>query len=97
MHDLIKSGIVFVSHPFLSFLIEFSPWDQQADNIIVRIANIGDIHFSKIITDEMEASAKARGTGIAKRNPEYIENKIPRRQSCNCRYNRQRMGWLLLY
>ncbi len=50
--------------------------DQQADNIIVRIANIGDIHFSKIITDEMEASAKARGTGIAKRNPEYIENKI---------------------
>ena len=50
--------------------------DQQTDNIIVRIANIGDIHFAKLITDEMEASAKARGTGIAKRNPEYIENKM---------------------
>ena len=50
--------------------------DQQADNIIVRVANIGDIHFAKLITDEMEASAKARGTGIAKRNPEYIENKM---------------------
>lgn len=48
----------------------------QQDNIIVRIANIGDIHFSKLITDEMEASAAARGTGIAKRNPEYIENKM---------------------
>ena len=49
---------------------------HQQDNIIVRIANIGDIHFSKLITDEMEASAAARGTGIAKRNPEYIENKM---------------------
>ena len=50
--------------------------DHQSDNIIVRIANIGDIHFAKLITDEMEASAKARGTGIAKRQPEYIENKM---------------------
>ena len=48
----------------------------QQDNIIVRIAYIGDIHFSKIITDEMAASAAARGTGIAKREPEYIENKM---------------------
>ena len=50
--------------------------DHQSDNIIVRIANIGDIHFASLITDEMEASAKARGTGIAKRQPEYIENKM---------------------
>ncbi len=50
--------------------------DHQSDNIIVRIANIGDIHFASTITNEMEASAKARGTGIAKRDPEYIENKI---------------------
>ncbi len=32
--------------------------------------------YSKIITDEMESSAMARGTGIAKRSPEYIEEKI---------------------
>lgn len=45
-------------------------------NIIIRIANSGDIHYAKIITDEMEASAKARGTGIAKRSPEYIAGKM---------------------
>ena len=32
--------------------------------------------YSKIITDEMAASAAARGTGIATRTPEYIEQKI---------------------
>lgn len=49
---------------------------EQQDNIIVRIANIGDIQFAKIITEEMAASAAARGTGIAKRDPSYIENKM---------------------
>ncbi len=32
--------------------------------------------YSQIICDEMEASAKARGTGIAKRTPEYIKQKM---------------------
>ncbi|RYY62778.1 MAG: GNAT family N-acetyltransferase [Chitinophagaceae bacterium] len=44
--------------------------------IIVRVATLDDKKYSTIITDEMEASAKARGTGIAKRSPEYIEQKI---------------------
>lgn len=44
--------------------------------IIVRVANSEDKKFSTIITDEMESSAKARGTGIAKRSPDYIEKKI---------------------
>jgi hypothetical protein len=44
--------------------------------IIVRVAQPDDKTYSKIITDEMESSAKARGTGIAKRSPEYIEEKI---------------------
>jgi GNAT superfamily N-acetyltransferase len=48
----------------------------EQNNIIIRVANSGDIHYAKIITDEMEASAKARGTGIAKRTPEYISKKI---------------------
>ncbi|MEJ7681238.1 MAG: GNAT family N-acetyltransferase [Segetibacter sp.] len=47
--------------------------DQQ---IIIRVANSGDVHYSSIITDEMEASAKARGTGIAKRSPEYVAQKM---------------------
>lgn len=45
-------------------------------NIIIRVAKPEDKIYSKIITDEMESSAKARGTGIAKRSPEYIEQKI---------------------
>jgi N-acetylglutamate synthase-like GNAT family acetyltransferase len=44
--------------------------------IIIRVATPDDKVYSKIITDEMEASAMARGTGIAKRSPEYIEQKI---------------------
>jgi hypothetical protein len=44
--------------------------------IIIRVATPDDKIYSKTITDEMEASAKARGTGIAKRSPEYIEQKI---------------------
>src|SRR5262245_36740860 len=54
-------------------LIFFTVDNQQ---IIVRVATPDDKRFSKIITDEMESSAKARGTGIAKRSPEYIEQKI---------------------
>jgi N-acetylglutamate synthase-like GNAT family acetyltransferase len=47
--------------------------DQQ---IIIRVANSGDVHYSETITDEMESSAKARGTGIAKRSPEYVAAKM---------------------
>jgi hypothetical protein len=47
--------------------------DQQ---IIIRVANNDDLHYAPIITAEMEASAQARGTGIAKRSPEYISQKI---------------------
>ena len=47
--------------------------DQQ---IIVRVADSNDVHYAQTITDEMESSAKARGTGIAKRSPEYIAQKM---------------------
>lgn len=47
--------------------------DQQ---IIIRVANSGDVHFAKTITNEMESSAQARGTGIAKRSPEYVSKKM---------------------
>jgi hypothetical protein len=45
-------------------------------NIIIRVANALDTHFAEVITAEMESSAKARGTGIAKRSPEYVKKKI---------------------
>jgi N-acetylglutamate synthase-like GNAT family acetyltransferase len=44
--------------------------------IIVRVAHSGDVHYAITITDEMASSAKARGTGIAKRSPEYVAKKI---------------------
>jgi len=44
--------------------------------IIVRVANSSDTFYAQTITDEMEASAKARGTGIAKRSPEYVAQKM---------------------
>lgn len=45
-------------------------------NIIIRAATPADKVYAKTITDEMESSAMARGTGIAKRSPEYVAEKI---------------------
>ena len=44
--------------------------------IIIREATPADKVFSQTIVDEMEASAQARGTGIAKRSPEYVAQKM---------------------
>ena len=49
---------------------------METNNIIIRVATPADSHYAVTITDEMQSSAQARGTGIAKRSPEYIENKI---------------------
>jgi hypothetical protein len=40
------------------------------------VATANDKHYAETITTEMEESAKARGTGIAKRSPLYIEQKM---------------------
>ncbi|MEJ7587939.1 MAG: GNAT family N-acetyltransferase [Ferruginibacter sp.] len=49
---------------------------METNNIIIRVASPDDSRYATIITDEMQSSAKARGTGIAKRSPDYIEKKI---------------------
>ena len=49
---------------------------MELNNIIIRVATPDDKRYATTITGEMESSAKARGTGIAKRSPEYIEKKI---------------------
>jgi len=46
------------------------------NNIIIRVATPEDKHYASTITEEMESSAMARGTGIAKRSPEYIARKM---------------------
>jgi hypothetical protein len=48
----------------------------EQSQIIVRVATSADTKYSTIITDEMAASAQARGTGIAKRSPEYVAKKM---------------------
>ena len=49
---------------------------MDTQHIIIRVATPEDQVYAKTITDEMESSAKARGTGIAQRSPEYIAEKM---------------------
>lgn len=44
--------------------------------IKVGIATEADIKYVQTILDTIEAAAKVRGTGIAKRTPEYVEQKM---------------------
>lgn len=46
------------------------------DSFIVQVAGVQHLQHATHICAEMEASAKARGTGIAKRSPEYLEQKM---------------------
>ncbi|MCH5717688.1 GNAT family N-acetyltransferase [Niabella hibiscisoli] len=46
------------------------------DVVIVRSATKGDLHFASAIIAEIESSAKARGSGIAKRSEAYIHEKM---------------------
>src|ERR1700737_3783584 len=48
--------------------------EQQQFKIVIADETHQD--FARIICDEMESSAKARGTGIAKRSPEYVQQKM---------------------
>jgi len=49
---------------------------EQEQKFSIQVANAQHQDFAQIICDEMESSAKARGTGIAKRSPEYIKEKM---------------------
>ncbi|MCU0388257.1 MAG: GNAT family N-acetyltransferase [Chitinophagaceae bacterium] len=46
------------------------------NEFIVTVANSTHVDLADIICDEYESSAKARGTGIAKRSPEYVKQKM---------------------
>ncbi|MGE9314949.1 GNAT family N-acetyltransferase [Niabella sp. CJ426] len=46
------------------------------DLVIVRSATIHDLHFASAIIAEIASSAKARGSGIAKRSEAYIHEKM---------------------
>ena len=42
----------------------------------IQVASAQHADYAPIICDEMAESAKARGTGIAQRSPEYVANKM---------------------
>lgn len=52
------------------------PGNITSEDIIIRPATAADIPYAEEIAAEMESSAKARGTGIAKRSPSSIAEKI---------------------
>jgi len=45
-------------------------------SFLITVADERHERFAEIICEEIELSAKARGTGIAKRSPEYIREKM---------------------
>ncbi|WP_214070823.1 GNAT family N-acetyltransferase [Mucilaginibacter sp. dw_454] len=42
----------------------------------IQVATAQHVDYAPLITDEMAESAKARGTGIAQRTPEYVASKM---------------------
>lgn len=62
---------------FLSFTLILSFYNVESQkNYIVRAATADDKKYATIITDEMASSAEKRGTGIARRSPEYVSKKM---------------------
>ena len=43
---------------------------------LLSVANVSHFQYAQTICDMMEEAAKIRGTGIARRQPEYIEKKM---------------------
>lgn len=62
-----------IGHPYTKINL-LQKLDNQ--NIVIRVATADDVRYANAITNEMEESAKARGTGIAKRSPEYVAGKM---------------------
>jgi GNAT superfamily N-acetyltransferase len=50
--------------------------DIETVNIVIEIANETHAPYAQFICDLIEESAKVRGTGIAKRDPNYIKQKL---------------------
>lgn len=48
----------------------------MSTSIRVMVANESHVSYTQIILDTIETAAKVRGTGIARRSPEYVELKI---------------------
>ena len=49
---------------------------MKAEDVKIMIADESHIKYVDTILSTIEAAAKVRGTGIAKRDPEYVKTKI---------------------
>lgn len=49
---------------------------KEQESTIITIAGPEHLRYAEVICEEMASSAQARGTGIAKRTPEYISGKM---------------------
>ena len=67
----LRNSLTWIGYPH-----DINFFTLDAQNIIIRVATPQDKVYAKTITDEMESSAKARGTGIARRPPEYVAQKM---------------------
>ncbi|GAB3176440.1 GNAT family N-acetyltransferase [Telluribacter humicola] len=63
-------GIIF------SELTTMKNKELSGSQFVVQVANENHLHFAETICAEMEESAKKRGTGIAKRSPVYLMEKM---------------------
>ena len=45
-------------------------------NYLIKVADLSHFHYAPVICQMMEEAAKVRGTGIAKREPEYLKKKM---------------------
>lgn len=54
---------------------------EELDGIVVKIADDSCLSYVDTILKTIEEAAKIRGTGIARRSPEYIELKISERKA----------------
>lgn len=55
--------------------------EEELDGIVVKIADDSCLMYVDTILKTIEEAAKIRGTGIARRSPEYIELKINERKA----------------
>jgi GNAT superfamily N-acetyltransferase len=62
--------------PVIPLPVILTPLAQASDRFTVQVASDEHTRFAEVICAEMEASAKVRGTGIAKRKPDYIITKM---------------------
>lgn len=65
-----------ITSMLLAICFLFFVFEMNSNQFIVIPANDTHVGYAEQICEEMAQSAKARGTGIARRKPEYVANKM---------------------